>query len=120
MLNIVGLVVRWFPVIWGVVMSLEVVMNPTTTGAQKREGALAALVKFFRGVGVTLTEAQIDSLGRVIDGIVAVLNITATFRHKADSVELSPEAGTPQALAVRVGDVVRDDPALANFIESTR
>lgn len=125
MLQVVGLVVRWFPVIVGIVMSLEAVVNPNTSGAEKRKAAIAAIVSFFRGLGITLSPAQLESLGKVIDGVIAVLNLLGVFRHKADlppaEVAALEEAAVadPVAVSDAVVRVAADDEAFDRFLRNT-
>lgn len=125
MLQVVGLVVRWFPVIIGIVMSLEAVVNPKTTGAEKRQAALAAVTSFLKGIGLKLTDAQLESLGKVIDGIVSVLNLLGVFKHEGDLEEderkVVEEAGSVESSEVSsaVARVAADDEQFDRFLRNT-
>lgn len=126
MLQVVGLAVRWFPVIMGIIMSLEAVVNPNTSGAEKRKAAIAAVVAFFKGLGITLTDGQLDALGKVIDGVVAILNLFGVFRHKADLPEeemdaaIAAAAVDPPKVTEAVEKVAADDEAFRRFVEATK
>jgi hypothetical protein len=123
--QVMGLVLRWFPVIWAIVMAMESAVSPNTSGSKKREAALAALVLFFRGINVELTPAQLDGMGKVVDGIVSVFNLVGQFRHRSsmspEEVVVAEAAGVvqPVVLAAAVHAVAADDAAFTKFLEST-
>jgi hypothetical protein len=123
--QVIGLVLRWFPAIWAIVMAMESAVSPTTPGSKKREAAIAAVVVFFRSMKVELTPAQLDGLGKVIDGIVSVFNLVGAFRHRGsmtpEEIVVAEAAGVvePVVLAAAVQAVAADDAAFARFLEST-
>ena len=125
MLQVVGLVVRWFPVIIGIIMSLEAVINPKTSGAEKRQAALAAVVSFLKGLGLKLSDAQLESLGKVIDGVVSVLNLLGVFKHEKElepaELAVMEEASTVDSATVSaaVAKVAVDDEQFDRFLRNT-
>lgn len=119
MFKVIGVVVRWFPAIIGVIMSLEAVLNPDVAGEEKRKAAIAAVTKFLQALGVHLTAPQLEALGKVIDGIVAVLNVLGVF--KKDSEEpLAPEVAALPVEAARSGVAAEaeKDEELAKFLQA--
>jgi hypothetical protein len=127
MFKVLGIVLRWYPVIVGIVTSLEAFSNPGTTGEQKRRAALAAVSKFLSTAGVKLTPAQLEMVGKVIDGIVSVFNFLGTFRSDADTppaekAMVAAAAGViPSARDIEqaVAEAAATDPALAGLAKAT-
>jgi hypothetical protein len=127
MFQVLGIVLRWYPVIVGIVTSLEAFSNPGTTGEQKRRAALAAVSKFLSATGVKLTPAQLEMVGKVIDGVVSVFNFLGTFRSDADTppaekAMVAAAAGViPNARDIEqaVAEAAATDPALAGLAKAT-
>lgn len=128
MFKVLGIILRWYPVLVGIVTSLEAFSNPGTTGEQKRRAALAAISKFLTNVGVKLTPAQLEMVGKTIDGIVAVFNFLGTFRSDEDAppaeramiVAAAGVAPSARDIEQAVAEAVAVDPALANLAKATK
>lgn len=125
MWHVIGIIIRYFPVVLGVLLSIEAVVNPSTPGADKRAAAVAAISKALAAFGVVLSEAQLEALGKVIDGVIGVFNLLGVFRKKAD---LPPEElaaadaaakVTPVEVNARVMEVAATDETFAAFLRAT-
>lgn len=124
MLQVIGLVLRWFPAIIAIVQGIEAAFDPEASGEDKKKAALAALAKFFASVGVTLSDAMLDTFSKVIDAVVAVLNVLGVFRRKGEATPetrasaIVPAAAAADAAAAAVANA--NDPALDAFLAKTK
>lgn len=127
MFRIIGIVMSYWPVIIAIIRAIEALVSPSTPGEEKKALALAAVQRFLAKLPspftVNLTPQMMEHLSKVIDGLVAVLNVIGLFKPTA---EVTPEqleeleAAAPVSAAAAheaVLNRVMNDPVLDEFLD---
>jgi hypothetical protein len=115
----IPILIAWLPKIIEAVTVIEAVLDPKTSGPEKKHAVLAYLSDVAKKTKLPWGDQAIQVIDSVIDTVVGILNFLRIFTHRGDKpaeVVEAPAAVTPAAVTERVADAMKDDPVLDAFL----
>lgn len=123
LLRFVPIILRWAPVVYSAVITIEEILGPGTEGKEKKRIALAWLSEMAQQFNLPWGEAAIGVLSDLIDTTVGILHITGHFSRMDEfdaedrDVALADAAEAEVFARLNVDKLAAKDPVLAEFLE---
>ena len=122
-LRFVPIIIRWAPIVYSAVITIEQILGPGVAGSEKKKIALTWLSEMAEQFNLPWGDAAISVLSDLIDTTVGILHITGQFTRMDEfddeerEVALADGAEAEVFARLNVAKVAEKDPVLAEFIE---
>jgi hypothetical protein len=123
LLRFVPIIIRWAPIVYSAVITIEEILGPGTEGKEKKRIALAWLSEMAEQFTLPWGEAAIAVLSDLIDTTVGILHLTGHFSRMDEfdaedrDVALADSEESEIFARVNVDKIAQKDPVLAEFLE---
>lgn len=87
-----------------IIIAVERVVSEDTTGAEKKQYALRAIVDTLKSFGIAVTEQIEAAIGLLIDAFVSLFNTSGTFAHRKTAEVRATERAIDQVTKPRSPD----------------